>query len=376
MLVYDIYQWIERRYLFRQWQQHQQDYLENDFKYCSQTLPQEQAFLKKRLEKVTKMKPLDHPTFWRLVNWSCYIVLLLIFFILVGHVVFTKEIIGNNFQKLATIVMIFLWLRGTKHFYVISFVGPIILMLHEISYLLLKYLIMFCEMFIPFTAAFLFIFTGISQYTNSSPSLIFTVLQITIVHHYGYSEFQEIDPIMNYILVCLLIFGSIVCKSLVIGMLTKVFLSTQDKISNKITMERMAVLVQRDNSWFFYYDHQAAHYFICKLCMPLIVRDVDYSVACYLKGAFAVITKQLHDIEIFLKTRIVNFKGIGGIRKRKEEELNLFTIEHDVNVLQKRLMRMTSLREKKNQLISLQLQIIFCLLERMRATTEPISSNQ
>ncbi|XP_069741995.1 transient receptor potential cation channel subfamily V member 5-like [Narcine bancroftii] len=375
LIILDINEYFGIKYIFRQWQQQQQESIEYDLKFCSPALPQEEALLKKRLERLIKMKPFYQITYWRLINWFYYVLLLLIFFILIANMMVAKKILGNNDQRLVAIIIVPLWLLGLKHFQVLSYIGPFVLMLYKIIVPVLKYLFIFCEMFIAFAIAFWFIFTGNSQQMKTSDSLIFAVFQVTIIHHYGYAEFHEIDPIMTNVLVCMLIFGSIICNNLFIGMLTKGFSRAQDEISTKLTMERLAILVKRDKSWLFYFDHQAAHYFICKQCMPLIVQD-DVTVASFLKGAFVTITKQLHDIEVFLKTRMMHFKGIGGIRKRKEEEQNLIAIEQDLNVLQNKLMKMASLREKKNQLLFLHLQIIFCLLQRMKVSSEPTNSKQ
>ncbi|XP_038656424.1 uncharacterized protein LOC119967674 isoform X2 [Scyliorhinus canicula] len=362
-------EYFELKKIFRLWKWQQQEALENDLQYCSPIWPQEEAFLKNKLKELNEMKSIYRITLWRLYNWVMYVLLMFIVYILTVDVILKKDSLRYHTEQIIAITLILLWLRNLKYLQTFRFIGPFILMFQKIGVFILEYLFIFTEMIIAFILAFRIIFMGESQETKTFESLLFIIFKVTIVHQYGYEVLHRIDPIMTYILVCLLIFGSIICNNLLIAMLTKTFIRMEDERSTNLVMERLTVLVQRDKSWLFYFDRLASHYYICKLGMPLTIHEKDGTTASSLKCSLITITEELHEIEVFLKTRMIDFKGIDGILKRKQEERYLAAIEYKVNILQKKLIKIAQLKEKKNKLIFLQLEMLLCLLERMKAST-------
>ncbi|XP_042201661.1 uncharacterized protein LOC103188515 [Callorhinchus milii] len=379
MITQDIYRFLDIKRVFNTWKKQQEQSFTYELKYCNPASPKDQEYLKNKLTELSRMKPYYHLTLWKILEWLLYLTLLFMALIEFASFILRDKRLKESITEPFALVIIPLWLYNIKFFRPFRFFGIFIQLLQKTLPIFVKYLFIFAQIFLALTLSIFFVTEVQFEDYKILDILLLTMFGKIVLDKSESSYLKIIYPILTFILSALLVgFGGILCNNLFIAMLSQVVSGyrTQINLEADVTMERLKILVRRDQNISFYHDRLISHFFICKMCTPLEIyqnTEANTSLLQHLKKSCTAIAEQLHEVGVFLKTKMLDNKGVGGLKQRKQEEKSLFIIQQEVKLLQKKLVMTSKNQEKRNQLLSLEIQLLSCLVETMKVALKHTS---
>ena len=266
----EIRDYIQSRNDHHLWKKWKVANLQRDVKFCHPSWPQEKKFIESLILSARLKRRRYFHDKSNFVDWLAYFMLLIAFILHYMNIsihyfnssklVDTKndtqqpdlhlEVLGQTSKELNQIylrfisfTLIVIWIRLLKYCRPFQITGPFVAILSHMITASLKWSFVFAAFYIPYTASFWIMFGGNTerpvQGYNTVDSLLFNVLQITLVGDYNFSELAQVAPITARILCgSFLFFAAIVLLNLFIALMSDTFQRVHDNARATAAIQR------------------------------------------------------------------------------------------------------------------------------------------
>eukprot|EP00050_Salpingoeca_kvevrii_P021445 m.110745 g.110745 ORF g.110745 m.110745 type:complete len:349 (+) comp9347_c0_seq1:1434-2480(+) len=193
--------------------------------------------------------------YWNALDWISYILLLTA--AVISFFVSRQDVDGTQNENARsatlervhsrTLVMglIFLWTRFLGYLRTLKSIGPFIVMLTRMSTDVRDFLVLYVDLLIPFSVAFVVIFSSLTDFASIDVAMM-SLFRMTLVD-YDYASIDAVDNTMGPFLVALWLFISgVLFVNLFIAMMSKRFDDVYDKADKVALMQRAEAVLEAE----------------------------------------------------------------------------------------------------------------------------------
>ncbi|XP_071835880.1 uncharacterized protein [Apostichopus japonicus] len=232
---------------FKKWKEWRTNEVEKDMKFCHPRWPQEESYLLQEIKNINQQSPRYFSEFWNYFDWFIYLSLMGLAVVTTVLTFVPSLLVSRIVKNVASIVIIFVWLRSMKVMRGFRALGPFIVMLGLIVKDIAIFGFLYFEFFIPFGFAFWMTFGGGQGNVTSMATvdqLTYSLFRLTLVDEYQYDEMREVDVVMTYILCTTFLFlSAILCINLFIALLSNTFQRIYDNATSNAVMQQASIIL-------------------------------------------------------------------------------------------------------------------------------------
>ena len=272
ILVKEIYLEIDNFFKFRtninmykRWRERE---IRKDLQNCHDDWPDEKSYIEREIQELQDDKSVYAKDYWNYFDWICYILMGLTLILHFSSIHSHSE--NKKLRAIASIMMIFIWLRLLKYARPFKALGLFVVMIGHVIGDTLKILFLAVHIFIPYAASFWISFGiyGIDGYGWENLELIYNLFQMSSGGDYKFENLADYDKNLAEILCGTYVFlGGLICLNLYIALMSNTFQRLYDNAKANALMQCTAYLVETETRMSFQKQHQHREW-MNKNCNP------------------------------------------------------------------------------------------------------------